>query len=131
LIATAGASAFDMGPAVALSGDASTGTQNGYYCSIHFGATAFSIRQANVTNRLVTGNLGTWAINDVFRISVQFSAPSNTIIISQNGTVINTTVDNNATRPLSTNGGVPGIYYAGCATVNGETFQNYKCGLGT
>lgn len=130
LSATQGVAAFDAGPAVALQGDSCTGSLTGYYLSIHAGGTAFSIRQANVTNRLVTGNLGTWSVNDIFLISVQFAAGANTLLISKNGTLVNTTVDNDATRPLASNGGVPGIFFAGAATANGESFKNYRCGLG-
>jgi len=127
LSAKAGAS-FDSGPAVVMTGDSSTGTANGYYLSIR-NAVA-SVFTANVTQRVIAANVGTPAVNDIWQISVQFGASANTIIVKQNGTVTATLTDNNATRPLVTNGGVPGLFYKGAASATGSSYINFACGLG-
>jgi len=123
----------DTGPGVLLqTGDPSNPqSQTGYsvFVSPNF---ALSIVQSNIVERVVLsrGGAGTqdWAVGDVIRLSVVPSAASNALTLWQNGAVIATVTDNNATRPTA--GGIPGFYFRGAAVNQGMTWSNFRGGLG-
>jgi len=120
--------AFDAGPAVAMSGDSSVGTQNGYYATVEAGIIV-GIVVANVGGRAILAAVAC-VVGDLIRISVSFGATQNTIKLWKNGVVVGTATDNNAARPKSTDGGFPGIFWKGDTANSFVSFSNFRCGLG-
>lgn len=127
--ASAGVASFAAGPCVAIQGDSITGTANGYFLEINQSGN-FNIRVANVGQRLVDNNTGSWSVGSVLRLSIQFGASANTLIVTKNGATLKTVTDNDATRPLAANGGLPGLYFKGASPANSVSFTNFRGGLG-
>jgi len=123
-------SAFgDSGPAVSLCGDSMQGTANGYFAALT-NAGNVDIRVGNVGERVVAAAVTTWLANDVIRIAVVFNAGSNDIKISKNGTLISTTNDANAARPIASNAGICGFYFKGASAGAASQMKNFRGGLG-
>jgi hypothetical protein len=125
---------LEIGPMVAFNGDPFNGTAVAYsvfYANsltsanfVVWGGQAFNSATYTLQNNI------TVAIGDRIRLSVQFASAANTVIVSRNGTVVFSAVDNNASRPGII--GIPGMY-VGVANAGGSTcdVSSFICGAGT
>jgi hypothetical protein len=122
------------GPCVGL-GDPLTGGANGYFANIQPPNNFLQIRTSNVTQRLITGagSIGTSvAVGVTVRIAVEYSGGSNAIHVYVNGVEQpgSPFTDSDATRPLASNGSLPGWFWKGCATATNIRFSNFRGGVG-
>jgi hypothetical protein len=117
------------GPGVGMTADSLTAISNGYFFNCEPPNT-YQILRCSITHGIVaTGIGGVAAPGDVLRISVQFASAANTIIVSINGAVVNTTVDNNALRaPVGS--GLPGFFFSGASAGGSITMAQFSCGAG-
>lgn len=121
------------GPCVASQGDPLSGSPNGYFANIQPPNNFLQVRVCNVGQRLVQDNIGTSVAAGVtVRLNVTFGSASNSIDVFVNGVKqIATIVDNNAARPIASAGGIPGIFWKGCAAGSQIRFASFRSGLGT
>lgn len=117
------------GPAVGMTGDSSFGQANGYFIALQVGGNC-ALLVANVGQRLINNFGLTFADNDIWRLNLTYQPTQNVLQAFKNGSLIGTFNDNNAARPLSSSGGLPGIYYKGMSTLNFLQFINFRGGLG-
>jgi hypothetical protein len=118
------------GPAVAVTADSLTTASNGYFANVQPPNNFLQIRVSNFGQRLVQNNIGTTvAAGAVIRLSIQFGATANTLIVSINGVSQGTFTDNDATRPVAPTG-FPCLFWKGCAAGSSIFFSNFSCGLG-
>jgi hypothetical protein len=66
-------------------------------------------------------------IQDIYRLSMSVNVGNVTLVVTKNGTIINTTVDNNANRVQI---GSPGIFSAFQVAGRFTQYKNFSCGLG-
>lgn len=113
------------GPAVMKTGDQKTG-MNGYYLCVDGASANIQLRRLTPPADLSLGVVGVFTAGDILRLGVVPTAANNTLSCYQNGTLINTTVDSNALRPVQV--GSPCIYAPNLLNGQPYTIDDYVCG---
>jgi hypothetical protein len=123
------------GPSVAMVGDPLTGSPNGYYANIQPPNNFLQIRVSNVGQRLITGagSIGSSvAAGAIIRIAIEYGVSNNQIHVYVNGVEQpgSPFTDSDATRPLASDGGLPGMFWKGAATATNIRLSDFRGGVG-